>query len=346
MGKKYKLITRKEHGETVTRIKALRDGEHFIKGEVGGIIDSKSSLSQYDESWVDFESELHASTVSGNLNISKTVLDNAKLTECNGNISNTWLGNVELGFADLSISWAMLKGVRGTHGVILRAYESSIDGKVSMSGKVELSSVKLEQEKYTGGLITFHDISFTKVTMSNPITAIDDFLYNCTLKGPMNLEACNLTNSTVVSEGDETGEPKLQSVTLIGSKIVIPDGKRVMLSNGITIDDVDCADFSKVTISSSPNFVIVRVPDQKWYVWFSVGHGFVDHTYAMQQSYTSETLYRTLEEATGDQLSDAVEVLRSVVFMMRDEPNSDIKSKLKRLRMKLFARSIIRHLGM
>ena len=282
MRKKYKLITRKEHGETVTRIKALRDGEHFIKGEVGGIIDSKSSLSQYDESWVDFESELHASTVSGNLNISKTVLDNTKLTECNGNISNTWLGNVDLGFADLSISWSMLKGVRGTHGVILSAYESSLDCKVSMSGKVELSSVKLEQEKYTGGLMTFHDISFTKVTMSNPITAIDDFLYNCTLNGPMNLEACNITNSTVVAEGDETGEPKLQSVTLIGSKICIPDGKRVMLSNGITIDDVDCPDFSKVTISSSPNFVIARVPDQKWYVWFSAGHGFVDHTYAMQ----------------------------------------------------------------
>lgn len=346
MGKKYKLITRKEHGETVTRIKALRDGEHFIKGEVGGIIDSKSNLSQYDESWVDFESELHASTVSGNLNISKTVLDNTKLAECNGNINSAVLGNVDLGFADLSISWSMLKGVRGMQGVILCAYESSLDCKVTMSGKVELSSVNLREGKHTDGLMTLHDINFTKVTMSAPITAITDFLYNCTLNGPMNLEACNITNSTVVSDGDETGEPKLHSVNLIGSKIVIPDGKRVMLSNGITIDDVDCPDFSKVTISSSPNFVIVRVPDQKWYVWFSVGHGFVDHTYAMQQSYTSETLYRTLDEATGDHLSDAVEVLRSVVFMMRDEPNSDIKSKLKRLRMKLFARNIIRHLGM
>ena len=52
--KKYELTKEKKEffGKTLFRIKALRDGKFFSKGELGGFIEKEANLSQSGDAWV------------------------------------------------------------------------------------------------------------------------------------------------------------------------------------------------------------------------------------------------------------------------------------------------------
>ncbi len=52
---KYELINsdnKQFFGKTLFRIKALRNGKFFVKGELGGYIEKENNLSQEDDAWV------------------------------------------------------------------------------------------------------------------------------------------------------------------------------------------------------------------------------------------------------------------------------------------------------
>lgn len=48
----------KYKGRTLYRIRALRDGEHFDAGDLGGYVENESNLSQYGNSWIAGEAKV------------------------------------------------------------------------------------------------------------------------------------------------------------------------------------------------------------------------------------------------------------------------------------------------
>ena len=205
MDKKYKLIRSKENGKTVTRIKALRDGEHFTKGEVGGIVDAASSLNQYDESWVDFESSLQGTTVSGNVYIGKrSTIINSELINVTGRIQNTCLSDASLYGAKVEISDSFIKTLTGTSTLSLTAANVRFACGSTMSGKVLLNDVCMETFQGANLPVQLYDVTIQHAVFNSPATVTDTFIYKSNFIGLMRIANSMITNSTIESTGGNT----------------------------------------------------------------------------------------------------------------------------------------------
>ncbi len=350
MDKKYKLIRSKENGKTVTRIKALRDGEHFMKGEVGGIVDAASSLNQYDESWVDFESNLQGTTVSGNVYISKkSTLVNSELINVTGRIQNTYLSGASLYGATVDIGDSFIKSLSGTSTLTLNAANVSLACGSTMSGKVNLNDVRMETFQGANLPIQLYDVTIQHAVFKSPATVTDTFIYKSNFAGLMRIANSMITNSTIESTGGNTpsvSAPVIQCLHLVGSKAMISDGRNVSLSTGICINDVDCSDLANVMMTVTGTFTVVRVPENRWCIQLPACSKLENLEFDTVRSMSSSDLYGMLEAAKGDQLGEALELVRICIPMTQNEPSDNIRKQLKKIRRKLLVRWILRHIGL
>jgi hypothetical protein len=350
MDKKYKLIRSKENGKTVTRIKALRDGEHFMKGEVGGIVDAASSLNQYDESWVDFESNLQGTTVSGNVYISKkSTLVNSELINVTGRIQNTYLSDASLYGATVDISDSFIKSLSGTSTLTLNAANVSLACGSTMSGKVNLNDVRMETFQGANLPIQLYDVTIQHAVFKSPATVTDTFIYKSNFAGLMRIANSMITNSTIESTGGNTpavSAPVIQCLHLVGSKARIADGRNVSLSTGICINDVDCNDLAEVMMTVTGTFTVVRVPENRWFIQLPASSKLDPTEFDKVRCLSSSELYDMLEAARGDLLGEALEIVRICIPMTQNEPSDNIRKRLKKIRRKLLVRWILRHFGL
>lgn len=350
MNKKYRLIHRKENGKSVTRIKALRDGEHFMKGDVGGIVDAASSLNQYDESWVDFESTLQGTTVSGNVYISKkSTLVNSELINVTGRIQNTCLSGASLYGAKVEISDSFIKTLSGTGTLSLFAANVSLSCGSTMDGKVLLNDVRMEAFQGANLPVQLSDVNIHQAVFNSPATVTDTFIYKSNFNGLMRIANSMIINSTIESTGGNTpavSAPVIQCLHLVGSKAMISDGRNVSLSTGICINDVDCADLANVMMTVTGTFTVVRVPENRWCIQLPACSKLENLEFDTVRSMSSSDLYGMLEAAKGDQLGEALELVRICIPMTQNEPSDNIRKKLKKIRRKLLFRWILRHFGL
>lgn len=350
MDKKYKLIHSKENGKTVTRIKALRDGEHFRKGEVGGIVDAASSLNQYDESWVDFESTLQGTTVSGNVYIGKlSTIINSELINVTGRIQNTCLSGASLYGAKVEIGDSFIKTLTGTSTLSLSAANVRLACGSTMSGKVLLNDVCMETFQGANLPVQLYDVNIQHSVFKSPATVTDTFIYKSNFNGLMRIANSMITNSTIESTGGNTpavSAPVIQCVHLLGSKARIADGRNVSLSTGICIDDVDCNDLADVMMTVTGTFTVVRVPENRWFIQLPAPSKLEPTEFDKVRCMSSAELYDMLEAARGDQLGEALEIVRICIPMTQNEPRDNIRKKLKKIRRKLLVRWILRHFGL
>jgi len=350
MDKKYKLIRSKENGKTVTRIKALRDSEHFMKGEVGGIVDAASSLNQYDESWVDFDSTLQGTTVSGNVYISKnSTISDSKLVNVTGRIQNACLSGASLSGATVDIIDSFIKSLSGTSTLSLSAVNVSLVCSSTMSGKVTLNDVRMETFQGAKLPVQLYDVTISQTVFKSPVSATDTFIHKSKFIGLMRIANSMITNSTIESTGGNTpavSAPVIQCLHLVGSKARIADGRNVSLSTGICIDDVDCADLANVMMTVTGTFTVVRVPENRWCIQLPATSKLENIEFDTVFSMSSSELYDMLAAARGDQLGEALELARICIPMTQNEPSDNIRKKLKKIRRKLLVRWILRHFGL
>jgi hypothetical protein len=350
MDKKYKLIRSKENGKTVTRIKALRDGEHFMKGEVGGIVDAASSLNQYDESWVDFDSTLQGTTVSGNVHISKkSTLVNSELINVTGRIQNSGLSGASLHGANVEIIDSFIKTLTGTSTLSLTAVNVSLACGSTMSGKVLMNDVRMDTFQGASLPVQLSDVNIHQTVFKSPATVTDTFIHKSKFIGLMRIANSMITNSTIESTGGNTpavSAPVIQCLHLVGSKARIADGRNVSLSTGICIDDVDCADLANVMMTVTGTFTVVRVPENRWCIQLPATSKLENLEFDTVFSMSSSELYDMLAAARGDQLGEALELARICIPMTQNEPSDNIRKKLKKIRRKLLVRWILRHFGL
>lgn len=350
MDKKYKLIHSKENGKTVTRIRALRDGEHFMKGEVGGIVDAESILNQYDESWVDFESTLRGTTVSGNVYIGKkSTLENSELVNVTGLIQDTYLSDASLYGAKVDISGSYIKALSGTSPLSLTAVKAILACGSTMSGKVLLDDVNMETFPDANLPVQLSDVTIQHSVFQSPATVTDTFIHRSNFNGLMRIANSMITNSTIESTGGNTpavSAPVIQCLHLVGSKAMISDGRNVSLSTGICINDVDCTDLANVMMTVTGTFTVVRIPENRWCIQLPAGSKLENTEFDTVRSMSSSDLYGMLEAAKGDQLGEALELVRICIPMTQNEPSDKIRKKLKKIRRKLLARWILRHIGL
>ena len=74
---KSKRVTINNQTYTIYPIKAIRDFGEVTKGTIGGYVNDKSCLCQYDNSWIDQDSIVINSLVSG-----ETIIRNSELLYC------------------------------------------------------------------------------------------------------------------------------------------------------------------------------------------------------------------------------------------------------------------------
>lgn len=350
MDKKYTLIHRKENGKEVTRIKALRDGEHFMKGDVGGIVDAASSLNQYDESWVDFDSTLQGTTVSGNVHIGKkSTLADSELLNVVGRIQNTCLSGASLYGATVDIRDSFIKTLSGTSTLSLTAANVSLSCGSAMDGKVLLNDVRMDTFQGANLPVQLADVNIQHSVFKSPATVTDTTIYKSTFIGLMRIANSMIVNSTIESTGGNTpavSAPVIQCLYLLGSKTRIADGRNVSLSTGICINDVECDDLAKVMMTVTGTFTVVRVPDNRWCIKLPAGSKLENLEFDTVCFMSSSDLYGMLEAARGDQLGEALDLVRICIPMTQNEPSDNIRKKLKKIRRKLLVRYILMHFGL
>lgn len=342
MIKKYKLVQMTENGQTVTRIKALRDGGHFKKGDIGGIVDASSSLSQSDDGWLDYGSMLSESTITGDVFIKDSCIIKSSFINVHGRIEKSYLSKAMLSGADVSISNSAFKGLHGNLTVYLQAKSAKFEHSAVLSGKVHLFEVSME----TNGddlPVALGDVTIQKSKFDAPVTVTDSFLYNSVFSGVMRLENSMINNSTVKSTGGAhpvLAAPVIKCFMLVGSKVAIHDGRNFNLTTGICISDVECSDLSKVTMMMTDTYTVVRIPESKWFVHFTPVNRQVTTEFDTLKALSSSELYDLLENARGEKLGDALELARICILLACNEPSNNIRKKLKKLRLKLMFRKI------
>lgn len=351
MQKKYKLVKRKDEcGNTVTRVQALRDGKNFCKGEIGGIVDSDSSLSMDDESWIDYSSKLTRSSVSGDVLLKDTRLIDSKLTYVTGSIVHSILIGMRCEHSRVSIYCSTCKTLRATASVFLNITASRLECPVETRGTITLINVRMNAGEDNKNTSILDSVTIDEMDSTAPVSIADSYLYKTSLRGMMQLSESTITNSTLRSEcedGELSLSPLIQNLHMVGSMACIPKNSRVTLTSGICISDVNCSDLSKVKVTLDGNDrIVLRVPGIKWYVQDRALTGLVSYDCDSDIAMTSEGLYRMLREAHGGKVDPALELLTVCIHMMRSEPDSEIKKKLTRLRTKLFIRRLLRAIGL
>ena len=349
MDDKYTLVHLVEDGLNVTRIKALRDGENFIKGDVGCRVDGTSSISQYDESWADFDSELVNTRLTGNVHVTSSRLVDSELLNVTGRIDKSYLAHASLYGATVSIDESTFPLIAGTATLNLTTAYAKFSCGATMSGKVGLNDVQMDTFPGADLPVQISDSTVQHSKFKSPATITDTFIYKCRFEGLMRIERSLMTNSSVTSDGGNypaVRAPSIVCLQLVGSNVRIPDGKTALFTSGICISDIECDDLSSVMTTIGRKVTVVRVPGSKWCIQFNTDSPLAGTKVDIMQSMTDATMYKLLDTASGDQLGDALELANICIGMACGEVDAGTRKSLRRLRRKLRFRLFMWHVSL
>ena len=345
MDKKYKLVRRKENGKTVTRIKALRDGKSFKKGELGATVDENSELSQIDDSWADYRSELHNARIHGDISIRDSIVRDSVLTEVRGRIQNSLLVNAMANLSELRITDSNFIGeLRGDCTLVLEADQASFDCSVVLYGRVILCGAKMHGFDNAILPVKLSDATLQHATFNSPATVTDSFIFRSDFKGVMAIDQSRIQNSrleTCCGNSPEHFAPQIHCLAMVGSRATVPDGREYMFSTGVTLSDLTDVDLSAIRWMTAGKFVVVRVPGRKWFMQPTPTPSLFDDEHMHGTEPTTADLCRTLSGVRGpDATGEAAGLLRACLMLSEGEPGKAERKQMRRLYWKLVFRRI------
>ena len=345
MDRKYKLIRRKENGKTVTRIKALRDGKYFKKGEIGATVDENSELSQIDDGWADDRSELHNSKIHGDISIRNSIVRNSVLSEVRGRIQNSLLVNASANLSELRISDSNFIGeLHGDCTLGLEADQASFDCSVVLSGFVILRGTKMHGFDAAVLPVKLSDVNLQHATFNSPATVTDSFIFRSDFEGVMAIDQSHIQNSRLVTccgNSPEHFAPQIHCLAMVGSQVRVPDGREYVFSTGVTLSDLTDVDLATLRWMTAGKFVVVRVPGRKWFIQPTATPSLFDDEHMHGTEPTTAELCRTLSGVRGlDATSEAAGLLRTCLILSEGESGKAERKQMRRLYWKLVLRRI------
>lgn len=318
MGKKYKLATVKENGIPVTRLKALRDGKWFNKGDLGArIVDPELfDMSQDDESWADYKSELTNCTIKD----SDVIIFDSRCNDLNINRStgkitcSTISGGLYANSAAVEIVFSTLTAlVTLSHSSNTKIASTEISKPCTATGNTEIrcSGIATEDLQMIPERIPdAHNLQPSQVrTMdSMKVELIDSRIYNSRIFahffasnteifgtdiiGALNINDSTLTNVTVYGSKqyvDKSYLPTISNAWFTGGRIEVFKPTRCASCSDVNIND--WGDYrlnpGHIVAMSNSEASIARIRNRdKWYI--------VDKIAGEQMDFTDESLYETL----------------------------------------------------
>ena len=339
------MIRRKELGKEVTRIKALRDGKYFKKGEIGATVDENSELSQIDDSWADDRSELHNAKIHGDISIRNSIVRNSVLTEVRGSIQNSLLVNARANLSELRISDSNFIGeLHGDSTLVLEADQASFDCSVDISGRVILCGTKMHGFDDAVLPVKLSDVNLQHATFNSPATVTDSFIFRSDFEGVMDIDQSHIQNSRLVAccgNSPEHFAPQIYCLAMFGSQVRVPDGREYLFSTGVTLSDLTDVDLATLRWMTAGKFVVVRVPGRKWFIQPTSTPSLFDDEHMHGTEPTTAELCRDLAGVRGpDATGEASGLLRACLVLSEGEPGTAERKQMRRLYWKLVLRRI------
>ena len=347
---KYKIVTVKnDKGQLERRIKALRDGHFFNKGDLGAIIDEHSSLSQEDDSWADKTSMLVNTYVFGDLHIVGSKLTNCRMGGFYGNIRNSEVNGIVTGSTDFHTNIclrdskilvaekcellysASLKMVRST----IRCMNVRITGRVvinrSTIGDTEAQIIDLHNLRINNS--EFKDSVLPKATM---VDCCD--VFSSKILGPAQLSNCFIINSSIDShflprgvglkDANASNTPySVDGASLAGSYTICYANDDIHMLGGITISDMMKFDLGDVIMATNDDAIVARVPGRQWYIEL-VSNKYFDETTKSIPGITDDSLIRFFNATKTDDRRLAKSLIELCITACRNTEDCAIKWKL------------------
>ena len=287
--KKYKIVTVKnDKGQLERRIKALRDGRFFNKGDLGAIIDEDSNLSQEDDSWADKTSMLVNTSVSGDLHIVGSKLTNCQMGGFYGDISHSEANGIVSGSTDFHTNIGLHDSKILVAGKCVLLYSASLKMEqstircmnVRITGRVAINRSKIGDTE--AQIIDLHNLRINNSDFKDSelpkATMVDGcYLFSSKILGPAQLSNCSITNSIIdyhylprgvgLNAENASNTPySVDGANLTGSYTVCHADDDIHMLGGITISDMAKFDLGDVIMVTNDDAIVARVPRRQWYI--------------------------------------------------------------------------------
>lgn len=314
MGKKYKLVTVKENGIPVTRLKALRDGKWFNKGDLGArIVDPEVfDMSQDDESWADYKSELTNCTIKD----SDVIIFHSKCTDLTINRSigkitvSTISGGLYANSAAFEIGFSTLTAlVTLSNSSNTKIFSTEIKKPCKATGNTEIrgSGIATEDFQMIPDKHNLHPYQVWTID-SMTVELIDSRIYNSRIfahffasnteifgtdiVAAVNINDSTLTNVTVYGSKQYVAKSSLPTISnawFTGGNIEVSKTTRCASCSDVNINDWGACRLNPghIVAMSNSEASIARIRNRgKWYI--------MDKIAGEQMDFTDESLYETL----------------------------------------------------
>lgn len=348
--KKYKIVTVKnDKGQLERRIKALRDGHFFNKGDLGAIIDEISSLSQEDDSWADKTSMLVNTYVSGDLHIVGSKLTNCRMggfygeisySEANGIVtgSNDYHTNICLRDSKILVAEKCVL----LHSASLKMVQSTIRCmNVQITGRVVINRSKIGDTD--AQIIDLHNLNINNSDFKDaelPKAAMVDscYVFSSKILGPAQLSNCFITNSVIdyhflprgvsLKDANSSNTPySVDGASLTGSCTVCHADDDIHMLGGVTISDMMKFDLADVIMATNDDAVVARVPGRQWYIEL-VSNKYFDETTKSIPGITDDSFIRFLNATKTDDSRLAKSLIELCITACQKTEDCAVKWKL------------------
>jgi len=350
--KKYKIVTVKnDKGQLERRIKALRDGQFFAKGDLGAIIDKDSSLSQEDDSWADKTSMVVNTYVSGNLHIVGSKLSNCRMGGFYGVISHSEVNGMVSGSTDFHTNICLSESKILVAEKCALLYSASLKMEhstircmnVYISGKVDINRSNIGDTE--AQIIDLHNLRINnsefKDSELHKATMVDGcFLFSSRILGPAQLSNCHITNSIIdyhyaprgmgLNAENASNPPSPYSVdgaNLTGSYAVCHADDDIHMLGGITISDMAKFDLGDVIMVTNDDAIVARVPGRQWYIEL-VSNNYFDKKTKSIPGITDDSLIGFLNSTKTNDSRLAKSLIELCITACRKPEDCAIKWKL------------------
>lgn len=337
MQDKFKVITRKEDGREVRRIKALRDGKHFKKGDIGGII-VRSTLSQDGECWLDYCSEIYDSAISGDVEVINSTLERCMLSYTDGMVADSTLHAATVCYCDINIVKSTIENIltpTGRTNIRITETTSLFDLVIEGNAKI-LGCTFGETSRNDKVEFRVNDSYMNRCKFGSQAQIYDSTIAGCTVDGPITLANTILINDTVhIRKLQSVCPPILESARITGSTFSAFYGEKIMLCTGLNLSDFECDDIGKVSLIANGNYKVARVPGKKWFFDIPGGSWIPDSVF-------EGNLYSFLKDSAALHFDDVCNLVYMCLHVMHREPRTKEKARLKLLYIWLSIRRMVK----
>ena len=348
--KKYKIVTVKnDKGQLERRIKALRDGRFFNKGDLGAIIDENSSLSQEDDSWADNISMLVNTYVSGDLHIVGSKLTDCRMGGFYGDISYSEANGIVTGSNDYHTSICLrdskilaAEKCMLLHSASLKMEQSTIRCmNVQITGRVVINRSKIGDTD--AQIIDLHNLSINNSDFKDAelpkATMVDScYVFSSRILGPAQLSNCFITNSGIdyhflprgvgLKDANASNTPySVDGASLTGSYAICHADDDIHMLGGITISDMMKFDLGDVIMATNDDAIVARVPGRQWYIEL-ISNKYFDKTTKSIPGITDDSLIRFLNATKTDDRRLAKSLIELCIIACQKPEDCAVKWKL------------------